>query len=399
MPMSASLAARLERGAACDRRALRHALPHLRRGRDRGRRSSGCSARSRACRSASTTPSRRCRTRRSCGCCASAVCGFDCASVAELELARMCGARGERRLLHLEQHPARGVRPRACARRDRQRRRHRRCSTSSPRLPSLLSFRFNPGAELVGERMIGNAARGEVRRAARPARGGLRGRAGARGAALRPARDGRLERAGGGAAARDAARAARTGRRAVHAQLGIACEFVNAGGGLGIPYRPGEPELDLEGFAPGAARPARAITRKRTGRRRPALFLESGRYVTGPHGVLVTRVLNRMSKWREYVGVDAGMSALMRPAMYGGLPPPHAGRRRGRPAAGGVDVVGALCENNDKFAMQRELPALREGDLADDPRHRRARASRWASTTTGGCGLRSCCCAPTAASS
>ena len=137
---------------------------------------------------------------------------------------------------------------------------------------------------------------------------------------------------------------------------------MNFGGGLGIPYRPGEPELDVEALGAGAARLVDEHA-QRSGRR-PALFVESGRYVTGPHGVLVTTVANRMSKWREYAGVDAGMAALMRPAMY-----PSAyhhvtllGDDGERPLER-VDVVGGLCENNDKFAIRRELPALREGDV------------------------------------
>jgi len=85
--------------------------------------------------------------------------------------------------------------------------------------------------------------------------------------------------------------------------------------------------------------------------------------MTGPHGVLVTRVINRFSKWREYVGVDACMSALMRPALYA-----HAYHHitvldaNDRPHEV-VDVVGSLCENSDKFAQQRLLPKVDEDDI------------------------------------
>jgi diaminopimelate decarboxylase len=101
----------------------------------------------------------------------------------------------------------------------------------------------------------------------------------------------------------------------------------------------------------------------RTGRR-PKLFLEAGRFITGPHGVLVTRVINRMSKWREYAGVDAGIAALMRPAFYPDAYH-HVSLRGdcGRRPLERVDVVGSLCENNDKLAIQRPLPQLVEGDL------------------------------------
>ncbi|MEU2309404.1 diaminopimelate decarboxylase [Streptomyces misionensis] len=147
----------------------------------------------------------------------------------------------------------------------------------------------------------------------------------------------------------------------LHRDLGVLPGFLNLGGGIGIPYRPEEKPFDLLGL--GAAVGARLRDWERgTGLPRPRLLFESGRYVTGPHGVLVTRVLNRMSKWREYVGVDAGMSALMRPAMYGAYHhitvPGGSGRRHEV-----VDVVGSLCENNDKFAQQRSLPTVTEGDL------------------------------------
>jgi len=97
--------------------------------------------------------------------------------------------------------------------------------------------------------------------------------------------------------------------------LGIRFEFINIGGGIGIPYRPDDEPFDISGLAQEAG-DALAQFRSRHGHV-PKLFLESGRAMTGPHGVLVTKVLNRMSKYREYVGVDACMSSLMRPAMYG----------------------------------------------------------------------------------
>jgi diaminopimelate decarboxylase len=158
--------------------------------------------------------------------------------------------------------------------------------------------------------------------------------------------------------------------------LGIALEFVNAGGGLGIPYRPTDAGLDVEALGRGAGALLEAHA-ARTGRR-PKLFLEAGRFVTGPHGVLVTRVINRMSKWREYAGVDAGIAALLRPAMYADAYHHitlQGDRCDGDDGGGGdhsdgdhrplqrIDVVGSLCENNDKFAIQRPLPQLREGDL------------------------------------
>ena len=98
----------------------------------------------------------------------------------------------------------------------------------------------------------------------------------------------------------------------------------------------------------------------------PALHMESGRYITGPHGVLVTRAINRKDSYRTYIGVDACMSALMRPGMYGAY---HHIDVVGKTASEAnphdalVDVVGSLCENNDKFAVQRPLPPVADGDL------------------------------------
>lgn len=148
----------------------------------------------------------------------------------------------------------------------------------------------------------------------------------------------------------------------IHERTGVEVEFLNLGGGIGIPYRPGEQTFDLPALG-------RALRDRLTGWAAernavlPRLCFESGRYITGPHGVLVTSVLNRMSKWREYVGVDASMSSLMRPGMYSSayhhITAPEA---RGRPSRT-VDVVGSLCENSDKFGTDRELPELVEGDL------------------------------------
>ncbi|WP_026360238.1 diaminopimelate decarboxylase [Amycolatopsis nigrescens] len=147
----------------------------------------------------------------------------------------------------------------------------------------------------------------------------------------------------------------------LHESSGITVEFVNLGGGIGIPYRPDEPVFDLAGLGMAIGDKLSSWAR-RHGLPRPTVLFESGRYVTGPHGVLVTRVLNRMSKGREYVGVDAGMSALMRPGMYAAYHHVTVPGGAGRPHEI-VDVVGSLCENNDKFAQQREIPATAEGDL------------------------------------
>ncbi|HZB28791.1 MAG TPA: diaminopimelate decarboxylase [Streptosporangiaceae bacterium] len=144
--------------------------------------------------------------------------------------------------------------------------------------------------------------------------------------------------------------------------LGLEITFLNLGGGIGIPYRPAERPFDLPALAKGVVERLRAWE-QRSGRPRPRILFESGRYVLTPHGVLVTRVLNRMSKWREYVGVDAGMSAVVRPAMYADAYHHITVHDADGRSEETVDVVGSLCENNDKFGIARTLPKTTEGDL------------------------------------
>jgi diaminopimelate decarboxylase len=142
-------------------------------------------------------------------------------------------------------------------------------------------------------------------------------------------------------------------------ELEITFEFINIGGGLGIPYHPEDRPLDIASMG-------KEITahfnqfRQRHGYA-PKLFLESGRYITGPHGVLITRAINRKEIYRTYVGVDACMSALMRPGMYDAYHHITVPGKCGNEEI--VDIAGSLCENNDKFAKQRSLPAIQDGDL------------------------------------
>lgn len=144
-------------------------------------------------------------------------------------------------------------------------------------------------------------------------------------------------------------------------ELDIRFEFINIGGGLGIPYKPEDRPLDIDALG-------QEITElfdrfKEKNGYVPRLYMESGRYMTGPHGVLVVKAINHKNTYRRYIGVDAGMSALMRPGIYGAY---HhidvLGKEPGKKDAV-VDVVGSLCENNDKFAIQRLLPEIEEGDL------------------------------------
>jgi diaminopimelate decarboxylase/decarboxylase len=163
----------------------------------------------------------------------------------------------------------------------------------------------------------------------------------------------------------DAARAVRAATDLVDTaamlerELGIELEYVNFGGGLGIPYRPGEQPFNFGEYAT-AVRDA--LCRAFPGRA-PRVMLECGRYVSGPHGVLIARVVSRATKQREIAGLDASMSALMRPGFYRDayhhVSLPFADER----TTSIVDVVGSLCENIDRFAVARELPDPVEGDI------------------------------------
>lgn len=147
----------------------------------------------------------------------------------------------------------------------------------------------------------------------------------------------------------------------VEAALGIQFEFVNIGGGFGIPYRPEQKALDL----PTMSKEITALFdgfRARHGHA-PAMFMESGRFMTGPHGALVATAINSKDTYRKYIGLDACMSSLMRPALYGSYHHIDVLGKDGVERSEVYDVVGSLCENNDKFAIQRELPPIGDGDL------------------------------------
>ncbi len=148
----------------------------------------------------------------------------------------------------------------------------------------------------------------------------------------------------------------------VKQKTGIRVEFVNLGGGAGIPYRPEQKPLDYTYLARGirAAYDAIAVP---AGLDPLGLHLEWGRIITGPYGWLVTTAVHSKSIYREYIGVDASMADLMRPGMYGAYHHLTVVGKEDAPATETYDVVGSLCENNDKFAVQRQLPKIDVGDL------------------------------------
>jgi len=286
--------------------------------------------------------------------------GFDCSSIAELRLSRAAGGRGED-LMYTSNNTS-----------------HEEFVEAEkdggavlnldditliakvPVMPELICFRYNPGPRRTGNGIIGNpveskygVAHDQIVDAYRQAK--------ARGASrfgihtMLASNELNYEYMVQTADMLLALIAD------ISAELDITFEFINIGGGLGIPYQPGVAELDLT--AMGQAITAHFKTFRKNHGYEPALYMESGRFMTGPHGVLATTAINRKDIYRTYIGVDASMSSLMRPGMYGAY---HHIEVLGKDAAAGtevVDVVGSLCENNDKFAIQRELPKIVDGDI------------------------------------
>lgn len=138
--------------------------------------------------------------------------------------------------------------------------------------------------------------------------------------------------------------------------------FVNLSGGIGVAYRPEEKEPDLEVIGQGVKEAYdRIIVPSSLGD--VALKTELGRYITGPHGVLVARAIHRKDTYRHYIGLDACAANLMRPAMYGAYHHITVLGKESAPCDHVYDVTGGLCENNDKFAIERALPEIEIGDL------------------------------------
>jgi diaminopimelate decarboxylase len=145
-------------------------------------------------------------------------------------------------------------------------------------------------------------------------------------------------------------------------ELGIRFEFANIGGGIGIPYRPEEEPVDLEKVSAGIKARYEAVI-EANGLAPLGLYMECGRMVTGPYGYLVSRVRHLKHTYKDYVGLDACMTNLMRPALYGAYHHITVLGKEGVPGDHTYDVTGSLCENNDKFAIDRVLPEMEPGDI------------------------------------
>ncbi len=286
--------------------------------------------------------------------------GFDCSSITELMLARGIGSTGGE-IIFTSNNTSREEFHAAAA--------DGGCILNLddislvpkvPEMPELICFRYNPGPRRTGNEIIGNpveskygvaheqivdAYRKAMDRGAR--RFGLHTMMASNELDYRymvQTADMLLDIA-----------------RTVSDALDIRFEFLNVGGGLGIPYKPEDAPLDLVSMGDEIA----ALFKRfgETNGYTPQLSMESGRYMTGPHGVLATTAINRKDIYRKYIGVDACMSSLMRPGVYGAYHHIDVPGKSGEQNREIVDVVGSLCENNDKFAIQRPLPKIDDGDI------------------------------------
>ena len=143
------------------------------------------------------------------------------------------------------------------------------------------------------------------------------------------------------------------------AKVGLPVAFVNLSGGVGIPYLPDQPATDIMAVGEGVRRAYEEVFPQGG----VAIKTELGRWMTGPNGWLVTHATHRKDTYRHYIGLDACAANLMRPAMYGAYHHITVCGKRDWPCDHVYDVTGSLCENNDKFAIQRALPEIDMGDL------------------------------------
>jgi diaminopimelate decarboxylase len=228
-------------------------------------------------------------------------------------------------------------------------------------LPEILSFRFNPGPERTGNAIIGNpeeAKYGFTREQLFEGYETIRAKGVKRFGLHTMVASNELNWEYFVETAR------MLFELAVELQnrLGIRLEFVNMGGGIGIPYRPEEEPVNLEKVSEGIRKVYDELI-KPAGLDPLKLFMECGRMITGPYGWLVSRVLHEKLTYKHYAGLDASMANLMRPGMYGAYHHITVLGKEDQPCEHTYDVTGSLCENNDKFAIDRKLPKIEIGDL------------------------------------
>ena len=177
-------------------------------------------------------------------------------------------------------------------------------------------------------------------------------------------------------------------------ETGASIEFINLSGGVGIAYRPEQPENDIMEIGEGVRQAFEEVLVP-AGLGNVRLYTEMGRYMLAPYGALVSRVIHQKHIYKEYIGLDACAANLMRPAMYGSYHHITVMGKENAPCDHMYDVTGGLCENNDKFAIDRMLPEINIGDLVSAiwclSTTQARMALPWATITTANCAVRSFC--------
>ncbi len=145
-------------------------------------------------------------------------------------------------------------------------------------------------------------------------------------------------------------------------ETGADIQFINLSGGIGIPYKPDQEPNDIRAIGAGVKKVYDEVLVP-AGMGDVAIYTELGRFMTGPYGCLVTRAIHEKHTYKEYIGCDACAANLMRPAMYGAYHHITVMGKENEPCDHMYDITGSLCENNDKFAIDRMLPKIDIGDL------------------------------------
>ena len=144
-------------------------------------------------------------------------------------------------------------------------------------------------------------------------------------------------------------------------KLGIKIDFINLSGGIGVPYLPDQPANDIMRIGEGVRKVYEEIFAP-VGMTDVKIYTELGRYMLAPYGALIARAIHEKHTFKEYIGLDACACNLMRPAMYGAYHHITVLGKENAPLTETYDITGSLCENNDKFAIDRKLPKIDIGD-------------------------------------
>jgi len=288
-------------------------------------------------------------------------CGLDCSSATELTLAKACGFSGEEIILSANAMPPEEF---AQARAlgafinlddisDIE------LLRTHGGIPECICLRYNPGGQFsIGNTIMGNPGEAKYGFMPEQLKDGLRQlrELGVRAFGLHAFLSSNTT---DNAYYPELARALLSLGKELEAELGVRFSFVDLSGGIGIPYRPEEEAPDVKAIGEGVRKVYEEIIPDGS----VAVKTELGRWMTGPVGWLVTHAVHEKKIYRDYIGVDASAVNLMRPAMYGAYHHITVCGKREKPADHLYDVTGSLCENNDKFAIERMLPEIRIGDL------------------------------------